>query len=93
MFSNPRSLSSSVSWFNNYLERPNNNAHNVLFVDNNVIRNGWSIVLFLIAIAIVMFLIYAVLRCLTVKKLPLYYRNDPSCLQNLRLKWSKKGWH
>ena len=63
-FSNPRSLTSSVSWFDNYLDQPRNNAHHILFIDNNVIRNGWSILLFLIVISLMLLLIYTVIRCL-----------------------------
>jgi hypothetical protein len=70
MFSNPRDLSHTSTWFSNYLDSPSNNAHSILFLDNNILRNCWSLFLFLIIFTGILLLMWIVLRCLTVHRGP-----------------------
>jgi hypothetical protein len=51
MFSNPRYMTYNTHFIpNNYIQQTHNNAHSLLFIDDNIMRNGWSIMLLLFVI-------------------------------------------
>jgi hypothetical protein len=80
LFSNPRALSQGTLWFDDYLQASNSNAHYLLFVDSNVIRNGWSILLVLLTVVTPLALLALAMRCLAVRPSP-----SGAC------RWSKVG--
>jgi len=47
---------------NNYIQQTSNNAHALLFIDDNVVRNGWSAILLMF----VMIVLWVVVFLLTV---------------------------
>jgi hypothetical protein len=67
LFSTPRGLSMRTGWFDGYLQNSNTNAHYLLFVDSNLLRNGWSIILMLVGVGIPLALIALGMRCLAVR--------------------------
>ena len=82
MLSNPRFVTRSTSWFSDgYLSKVPNNSHYLLFVDNNVLRNGWSILLMLIVVIGVLGIAMLVMRGCSVKKIK---RGDS--------RWSRVGY-
>lgn len=92
MLSNPRSLSQNSNWFNSYLDRPNNNAHYVLFVDNNILRNCWSIILFLIITVGILMLFICLFKSLSVSKQRYGVLNSPiDCLKTYLYQWKRVG--
>lgn len=92
MLSNPRDLSQASGWFDHYLDQANNNAHYVLFVDNNIIRNCWSILLFLIIATGVLGLAILVFKCFSVKRNGCGVRCGPAFLQNILYQWRGIGY-
>lgn len=93
MLSNPRDLSSSSGWFDDYLDKPNNNAHYVLFVDNNIIRNCWSLLLFLIITTAILSFAILVFKCFSVKRYSVKNHWGPSFIQNIYNKWRGVGYN
>lgn len=81
MLSNPRDLTANSGWFHSYLDRANNNAHFVLFVDNNIIRNCWSMLLFLMIAVGILGLAILVFKCFSVKKHGYLANSRPGFLQ------------
>lgn len=57
----------STMWFDDYLQNSNNNAHYLLFVDSNLVRNGWSIILVLVGVCVPLGLVAIGMRCLAVR--------------------------
>lgn len=66
MFSNPRILTGSVTFFDDaFLQNPQNNAHLLLFVDDNLIRNCWSVLLLIFVMLGLAALIWVMIKLLT----------------------------
>jgi hypothetical protein len=91
LFSDPRGLSQGVSWFDGYLELPNSSAHYALFVDNNLLRNGWSIFLFLAFVGLALALLILVFRCFSVRRQPFVSSSRLGCVQEWLLRWRGMG--
>lgn len=67
LLSTPRGLSMGTRWFDSYLQNSSSNAHYLLFVDSNLLRNGWSIILVLLGVGVPLALIALGMRCLAVR--------------------------
>jgi len=84
LFSNPRYLTRSSNWFSdNYLQKVNNNSHYLLYVDNNFIRNCWSILLVLIVAFSLYFLVRLIMGSFSVKKIKTMKYDRKNCLYKL----------
>ncbi len=68
LFSNPRVLTKQTNWFDNYLENSNNNAHYLLYVDSNFLRNGWSIILVMMVSIGILGITLLIMKCFSVSK-------------------------
>ncbi len=66
MFSNPRIITANRNFFDdNFLQNSHSNAHLLLFVDDNLVRNCWSIFLLLFAILALTALVWGTTQLLT----------------------------
>ncbi len=94
MFSDPRSLSEQTNWFNNYIDMPHNNAHLILFVDNNILRNCWSIFLFLIIVGGILLFLIIIFKCFSVTDQAFLSKNtEISIYERFKYSWQKVGYH
>lgn len=92
MLSNPRDLSQNSGWFDDYLDQANNNAHYILFVDNNIIRNCWSILLFLIIATGILGLAVILFKCFSVKRNSYGLRCGSTFIQSIFYQWKGVGY-
>lgn len=66
MLSNPRSLTSMGNFFqNNYIQKVQSNAHALLYVDNNLLRNCWSVFICIFIVLDLLIVSWIVIRILT----------------------------
>ncbi len=66
MFSNPRIITADGNFFDNaFLQNHQSNAHLLLFVDDNLVRNCWSIFLLLFIILGFTALVWVTTKLLT----------------------------
>ena len=92
-FSNPRYLTQSSNWFpDNYLQKVQNNSHYLLYVDNNFLRNCWSIILVLIVILAIYTLIRLIMSLFTVKKGSTLTYTKENCLFKFLYNWKRIGY-
>ena len=66
MFSNPRIITANENFFDDtFLQNPQSNAHLLLFVDDNLVRNCWSIFLLLFFVLGLTTLVWGTTKLLT----------------------------
>ena len=94
MLSNPRDLSQQVGWFDGLISMPQNNAHLILFVDKNILRNCWAIFLFLLIVFAALMLLIMIFKCLSVTKKGTYSSNkELNFYERITYIWRKKGYN